>query len=73
MEYVKSLNKLTLSHAIKTSQLQEFVTQEEELGIGPIGVDLINKAIASVVISHPPQGRTSGSPLRDGLSGKKTR
>lgn len=73
MKSVKSLNRLTLAHAIKTSQLQEFAMYQEASGVSPISVDIFDKSVISVVKERKLQDQTSGLPLHDCLSGKKTR
>lgn len=61
---------LSLSDAIKAGKLQDFITQEEARGVGPISEAAFDET-ASAVIRTPQSGdQTSGSPLRDGLSGK---
>ena len=73
MESVKSLNRLTLSQAIKTSQLQQFAEEQEALGMGPIEGVNFDKSVVDLLIEHQSPDQTFGSPLRDDLSGKKTR
>lgn len=61
---------LTLSEAIESGRLQEFIAQEESRGAGPISEAEFDEA-ASTVIKTPPQSdQTSDSPRRDGSRGK---
>lgn len=61
---------LSLAEAIRTDRLQEFITQEEARGVGPISEAEFDKT-ASAVVRTPQSGdQTSGSPRRDGSSGK---
>lgn len=61
---------LTLSLAIKSGRLDEFIRQQEAAGIGPIDEAAFLGA-ASKVIKHAPQSdQTSRSASRDGLTGK---
>lgn len=62
---------LTLSDAIKTGKLQEFIKQEEARGIGPAQSRDLEKAI-KIISTTPTQSedRTSRSPSRAGSSEK---
>lgn len=61
---------LTLAKAISEGRLDEFVAQEEARGVGPISEAKFDET-ASTVIRAPQSGdQTSGSPRRDGSSGK---
>lgn len=62
---------LTLSEAIKSGKIKEFVAQEEERGIAPADLQKLD-AIIKEATARPlqPKGRTSRSSSRDGSSGK---
>jgi hypothetical protein len=62
---------LTLTDAIKSGRLQEFVSQEENRGIGPVDrrkLDAAIKRLATTPLKSA--GRTSRSSSGDGSSGK---
>lgn len=61
---------LSLSKAQKTGQLQEFITQEEARGVGPIGEAEFNETASAVIKTRQSVGQTSGSLHRDGSRGK---
>jgi hypothetical protein len=64
---------LTLSNALKSGRLDDFIAQEEARGIGPIGRAELNLYIAALVKSQQSKDQTSRSPRRDGSTGKRTR
>ena len=64
---------LTLSEAVKTGRLQEFIAQEEARGIGPIDRADLDRALAKVIKAPQSKDQTSHSPSSDGLTGKRTR
>ena len=56
---------LTLSEAMKTGRLEEFIAQEEVRGVKPISEAEFDES-ASTVIKTPPQSdQTSGLPHPD--------
>ena len=62
---------LTLSKALRTGQLREFIAQEEARGIGPVDnteVDAAIKHLATTPLKS--KGRTSRSSSGGGSSGK---
>lgn len=61
---------LTLSEAIKTKRLQEFIAQEEARGVQPADLKKFDKLAARLIKEKPPKGRTSRSPSRAGSTGK---
>jgi hypothetical protein len=62
---------LTLTKALKTGQLREFIAQEEARGIGPANLKEVNAAIALLAATPTQSGdRTSRPPSRDGLTEK---
>jgi hypothetical protein len=64
---------LTLSEAVKTGRLQEFIAQEEARGIGSIDRADLDRALAKVIKAPRSEDQTSHSPSRDGSTGKQTR
>jgi hypothetical protein len=61
---------LTLSEAIKTRKIQEFIAQEEARGIPPASLKEFQDLAARLIKDTPPKDRTSRSPGRGGSSGK---
>ncbi len=62
---------LTLSDAIKTGRLAQFIEQEEKRGIGPVEraeLDATIKRLATTPLKS--KGRTSRSSSGDGSNGK---
>jgi len=57
---------LSLSKAQKTGRLEEFITQEEARGIGPISEAEFDLTASTVIKTPLPDGQTSGSPHPDG-------
>ena len=64
---------LTLSDAIKSGRLQDFIAEQESASIGPIDRAGFDRAVAKVIKAPPPKGRTSRSASGGNSSGKKTR
>jgi hypothetical protein len=64
---------LTLSEAVKTGRLQEFIAQEEARGVGPVDRAELDRALAKMVKAPRSEGQTSRSPSRDGSTGKRIR
>jgi hypothetical protein len=64
---------LTLSEAIKTGQLQEFIAQEEARGVGPVDRAELDRALAKMIKAPRSKDQTSRSPSPDGSTGKRTR
>jgi hypothetical protein len=64
---------LTLSEAVKSGRLQEFIAQEEARGVGPIDRADLDRALAKMVKAPQSKDQTSRSPLPDGSTGKRTR
>lgn len=65
---------LTLSEALRTGRLNDFIAQEEARGVGPAQSPDLDKAI-KILATTPPQSedQTSHSSSDDGSSGKRTR
>ena len=66
-------SRLRLSEALKNGRLQEFISQQEALKVPSISKDEFGKLVKAAVTTPPPQGQTSGSRVRGGSAGKKTR
>ena len=64
---------LSLKDALKNNRLKEFIAHAEAAGVAAANASLFTSAIKKIVKSPKQQDQTSGSPLRDGSSGKKTR
>jgi hypothetical protein len=61
---------LTLSEAIKTNRLDEFVRQQEVTGVGPIDEAAFFDAASKVIKHEKRSDRTSRSASRGGSTGK---
>ena len=61
---------LTLSTAIKTKRLQEFIAQEEARGVSPVDLKEFQDLAARLIKDTPQEDQTSRSPGRGGSSGK---
>ena len=57
---------LTLSEAIKTWRLQDFIDQEEARGVGPVDRAELDNALSKVIKAPRSKDQTSHSPSRDG-------
>jgi hypothetical protein len=64
---------LTLSEALKTGRLQDFIAQEEARGIGPIDRAELDAVAAALIKAPQSEDQTLHSPSADGLTGKRTR
>jgi hypothetical protein len=65
------LPMLTLSEALKTDKLREFIAQEESRGIGPANSRDVEAAIKTLATTPTQSGdRTSRQPSRGGSTGK---
>jgi hypothetical protein len=64
---------LTLSEAVKSGKLQEFIEQEEARGVGPIDRAAFDALAAALVKAPQSEDQTSRSASGDGSSGRKTR
>lgn len=64
-------NTLSLTKALKTNRLPEFIAQEEARGIGPAERKRLDALIREAATKPPrSKDRTSRSASRDGSSGK---
>lgn len=61
---------LTLSEAIKTGRLQDFIAQEEARGVEPVTGSELDRALKTVIKPPQSEDRTSRSASRDGSTGK---
>lgn len=61
---------LTLTEAIESGRLQEFIVQEEKRGVAPINEAEFDETAAAVIKTPQPDDQTSGSPHRGGSRGK---
>lgn len=61
---------LTLSEALKTDRLREFIAQEEQRGVAPADRKKLDVALKRLVTKRPKEsGRTSRSSSGDGSNG----
>jgi hypothetical protein len=63
---------LSLTEAVKSNRLQEFITQEEARGIGPIDRTDFDATLAKLVKAPRSKNRTSRSASRDGSNETET-
>lgn len=63
---------LSLTEAVKSNRLQEFIEQEEARGIGPIDPADFYFALGKVIKAPRSKNRTSRSASRDGSNESKT-
>jgi hypothetical protein len=61
---------LTLSDALQTNRLEEFIRQQEAAGTGPATETEVLEAIAKVAKSGKSAGRTSRSTSAGGSTGR---
>lgn len=61
---------LTLSEAIKTRKIQEFIAQEEARGVAPADLKEFQNLADRLIKDTPQEDRTSRSRVRGGSSGK---
>ena len=64
---------MTLVEALKSGRLSEFISEQELFGFGKANKKQFDTVIKQAVKERPPQDQTSGSPVRGGSGGKKTR
>ena len=63
-------DRLSLSKALASGRLQDFIAQEEKRGIGPANKADVEAAIKHLARSQLSADRTSRSASRDGSRGK---
>lgn len=61
---------ITLSEALKSGRLAEFITQEEGRGVGRADQSELDAAIKLMATDTQPEDRTLRSHGRDGSNGK---
>jgi hypothetical protein len=61
---------LSLTTAIKTKRLQDFIAQEEERGVTPVDLEEFQDLAARLIKDTPQANQTSRSQRRGGSSGK---
>jgi len=64
---------LSLSEALRTDRLQDFIRQQEVASIGPIDEATFDLAASKVIKPAELADQTSRSSSRDGSTGKRTR
>jgi hypothetical protein len=64
---------LTLAEAVKTGSLDDFISQEEARGVGPIDPVEFDGLAAPLIKAPQSEDQTSRSVPIGGLSGKRTR
>jgi hypothetical protein len=64
---------LTLAEAQKSGRLQEFITEQEAAGIGPIEIDALKSLTEALIKAPPPKDQTSRSSSAGNSTGKRTR
>jgi hypothetical protein len=64
---------LSLSEALKSGRLQDFVAQEEARGIGPIDRAKFDALLKKAATAPQSKDQTSHSAYGDGSTGKRTR
>lgn len=61
---------LSLKHALTQGRLEDFITQAEAEGVGPVDRASLDHALTRVIKQPQSEGQTSRSPSRGGSSGK---
>jgi hypothetical protein len=61
---------LTLSEALRSGRLSDFIVQEEQRGVPKADAAILETAINLLIKDKPQEGRTSCSRVRGGSSGK---
>ena len=65
---VKGCMRLTLSEAVATGRLRDFVAQETRRGVGSADTNVFDQTVRRVVTEPKSEGQTSRSPSDDGSS-----
>ena len=63
------MDRLSLSKALLTGRLDEFIDQEEARGVGPVSNDGLNSAIAATIKAPRSEDQTLRSLSDDDLNG----
>lgn len=66
-------SRLSLSEALATGRLEEFIQQEEARGVTPADTQELLAALETTIKAPRSEDQTSRSSSRDGSSGKRTR
>jgi hypothetical protein len=61
---------LSLSEAVKTGRLSDFIAQEEARGVGPVSKAKLDRALACLIKPRQSKGRTSRSSSNGDPRGK---
>lgn len=64
---------LSLSEALKSGKIDQFIREQESAGVGPISQADFDTAAIKVIKSGQSEDQTSRSASRDGSTGKRTR
>jgi hypothetical protein len=64
---------LSLTEALRTGRLNEFIDQQEAIGVGPVDVAAFDQASTRVIKHAGLSGQTLRSASHDGSTGKQTR
>lgn len=64
---------ISLSEAVKSGRIHDFIAQEEARGVGPIDRAEFDALTAALAKAPQSEDQTSRSASGDGSSGKKTR
>lgn len=64
------MDRITLSEALGSDRLAEFIDQAEAEGVGSVSADEFETRLGWLIKAPRPEDRTSRSPGRDGLRGK---
>ena len=64
---------ITLTEALKSERLQDFIKQQSSQALKPVSKRQFDALVKTAVTAPQPQGRTSGSRALGNSSGKKTR
>ena len=68
-----NMRVLSLSEALKSNKLPDFILQEEARGIGPAETARLEQALSALIKAPRSEDQTSRSPSNDDLSETKTR
>lgn len=70
IDSVRDSNSLSLSQATKDGRLQDFISQEESHGVGPVDKKSVMDAIAETIKTRQLEDQTSRSACGDGSGGQ---
>ena len=66
-----TVSNISLSEALKTGRLQDFIAQQEAPGMEPVKRRQFDAAVKKFATAPKPQDQTSGSRAPDGSTGKE--